>query len=165
MKLYDLADEYRSFVAEVEAHDLEPQTLLDTLEGSTQLMSIEEKSGNIVKMIKNWESDTIGLETEIKRLTDRKKVIDNRVESVKNFLFNQLEYAGLTEVKTGIATIKQVNNPPAVNIVDENKVPAIYKTIIPQSYKTSKADIAKHLKDGIAVPGCELVHKKSWRIK
>lgn len=165
MKLYDLADQYLSFVAEVETYDLDAQTLLDTLEGSSQLMNIEDKATNIVKMAKNWESDVVGLDAEIKRLTERKKVIENRVEGVKNFLFSQLEYAGLTEVKTPIATIKRVNNPVSVVIEDESQIPAMYQTIIPQSYKISKTDIAKHLKEGIAVPSATLQQTRRWQIK
>jgi len=164
-KLYDLAENYLSLVAEIETYDLDAQIILDTLEGSSQLMNIEDKASNIVKMVKNWESDLPGLDAEIKRLTDRKKIIENRVEGVKTFLFSQLEYAGLTEIKTPIATIKQQNNPPSVNILDESKVPAMYQTIIPQSYKISKTDIAKAIKAGEIVPGCHLTQEKRWVIK
>lgn len=163
-KLYDLTENYLSFVAEVETYDLDAQCLLDTLEGSSQLMNIEEKANNIIKMAKNWESDIAGYEAEIKRLTERKKVIENRVEGVKNFLFSQLEYAGLTEVKTSIATVKQVSNPPSVLVADETAIPAKYQTIVPASYKISKTDIAKDLKAGLEVPGATLQTSKRWKI-
>lgn len=72
-KLYDLTDKYLQLVAEIEEYDLEPQALLDTLEGSMELADIEEKASGIVKMIKNFEADIPGLDAEIERLTNRKK--------------------------------------------------------------------------------------------
>lgn len=164
-KLYDLADDYRSLVAQVEEYDLEPQCLLDTLEGSTQLMSIEEKAGNIVRMAKNWESDIPGLDAEIKRLTDRKKAIENRVKGIKDYLKSGMEFAGIDKIKIDTFTISLQNNPASLVIGEGAIIPTEFITIIPEQLQPNKAMIKEALKNGRELPGVSLEVGRSLRIR
>ncbi len=162
MNLYNLTGNFLTISKMIE-EDCDNEALIGTLESLTD--AIEVKSQNIVYLTKNMEGYSNGLGDEIKRLQAKQKAIDNKVESLKQFMFGQLELAGLKEVKTTVATIKQQKNPASVMINDASKIPAKYQTVVPESYVPRKVDIAKDLKAGIDVPGCELKNSTRWVIK
>lgn len=164
-KLYELADNYRSLVAQVEEYDLSPQTLLDTLEGSSQLMSIEEKAGNIVRMAKNWESEVLVFDTEIKRLTERKKAIENRVKGIKDYLKSGMEFAGIDKIKVDTFAISLQNNPASLVIGEGAIIPTEFITIIPEQFQPNKAMIKEALKNGREFYGVSLEVGRSLRIR
>lgn len=147
----------------LEDNDCDVQTLLDTLESIEA--SIEVKVQNTIYIDRNLQGYSNALETEITRLEAKKRAVDNQIERLRNNLFNCLENAGLTEVKTDIASIKLQNNPVSVEIINEKIIPSQYLTVIPESYKPRKADIAKDLKSGIKVSGCELRQTRRWVVK
>ena len=163
MNLYKLAENYNCVLQMLEDDEMDVTVLTDTLESIEA--SIEVKASNVVYLVKNLEAYSVGIETEIKRLQAKQKAVQAKQDSVKSFLFGQLEVMGLTEIKTSIATIRQQNNPPSVVIADPDIVPAKFLTVIPESYKISKVDIGKALKAGEVVDGCHLIQGKSWRIK
>lgn len=165
-KLYELAEEYRLLSEQLEnMEDIDQQTVIDTLEGSTQLMDIEEKTAAIIRMVKNWESEIPAYDEEIKRLTETKKAIDNRVKSVKTYLKGCLEAAGLKEVKIGVFNARLQNNSRGSVIVDNPKlVPAKYIDIIPQQQITNNDRLYQDLKIGLKVPGVRYEVGKHLRI-
>lgn len=164
-KLYELAQSYRLLAEQLEDNDFDQETILATLEGSDELMSIEEKAGNIVRMVKNWESDIPGLDSEIKRLQARKKAIENRVTSIKTYLQGSMEAAGIDKLKIDTFTIALQNNPPAVIVHDLTQIPAEFMTIIPEQHVPDKTRIKAAIKDGNEVPGVTLQQGKGLRIR
>ena len=162
MNLYKLAENYNCVMQMIEDDEMDVTTLTDTLESIEA--SIEVKASNVVYLVKNLDAYSVGIETEIKRLQAKQKAVQAKQDSVKEFLFSQLESMGMTEFKTSIATIKKVNNPPSVLVADESAIPAKYLTIVPESYKISKTEIAKDLKAGLEVPGATLQTSRRWKI-
>jgi len=163
MKLYALADEYRLLSERLEG--MEPQTIIDTLEGSTELMSIETKTTGIIQMVKNWESEIPGYEAEIKRLTGHKKAIENRVDSLKTYLKQCLELAGLEKIKVGVHSAKIQNNSRGAVIVDDAKaVAAKYMDIIPEHTEVNTDRLLIDLKAKITVAGARYEIGKHVRI-
>ncbi|HEY3424823.1 MAG TPA: siphovirus Gp157 family protein [Negativicutes bacterium] len=163
--LYQLAESYRELANQIEEYDLDPETMINTLEGSSELMSIEEKAGNIIRLGKNLEADIIVYDLEIKRMEDRRKAIKNRVDSLKDYLKSSMELAGIDKIKIDTFSISLQNNPPAVKINDERAVGAEYLTIVPAQYVPDKNKIKEDLKAGMIVPGCELTVGRSLRIR
>jgi hypothetical protein len=154
MKLYDLAEEVRSLADQLEEMDLDSQTMLDTLEGSTAMMSLEQKAEAIIKMMKNWESEIPGYKSEIDRLTAKKVAAENRVKSVKNYLKMCMEKAGLQKVKVGVfAPRLQINSRGSVIVDSKDLVPAKYFDIIPEQKVVNNDRLYQDLKDGVKVPG------------
>lgn len=163
-KLYELAQSYQQLAAQLEEYDLDAPTLLDTLESSNELMSIEEKAGNIVRMVKNIEADIPSLESEIKRLTDKKKAIENRAKSIKTYLQGCMEAAGLEKIKVDTFTVALQNGKESVSIIEQSAIPKkFFKTKIEQSI--DKLAIYETLKAGKEVAGCKLEPSKSLRIR
>ena len=165
MKLYELTGAYLDLVDRLETMELDPQTIADTIEGSAEMANIEHKAFAIVHMTKNWESDIPAIDAEIKRLTDKKKSIENRVKSVKTYLQGHMEAANIDKLKCGTFTIALQNNPPAVQIDDEKSIPSAYITVVPVSYVPDKKRISEALKSGEEVPGCRLTNGRSLRIR
>jgi len=161
--LWELTSDYKKVMDLIESDTTEIATIKDTLESIEG--AIEEKAANIVKFVRSLEFDVDSIKTEEKRLSDRRKAIENKISNIKEYLQSNMELAGLGKIKTPITTISIQNNPPAVNIIDGEKIPSKFITIIPKQHVPDKKRIADALKSGEEVPGCELKQGKSLRIR
>jgi hypothetical protein len=161
--MYELTGNYNQVMAMLEDESTDIQVIKDTLESIE--CAIEVKAQNTVLLLKNLEVYSKGMGEEIKRLQAKQLSISNKATSIGNYLFSQLESTKLTEIKTTIATIKKQNNPPAVSILDENKIPRKYKIKVPATYTISKTAIAADLKANIKVRGAVLSNSFRWVIK
>jgi hypothetical protein len=161
-KLYELTDNYNQVWDMLNSDDTNLQMVEDTLQSIEA--NIELKAENSVYLVKNLEAYSDGIENEIIRLKGKLEAVDKKIDSIKNYMFGQLEIAGLSEVKTSIATIKQQINPPAVCVENEKLVPIKYLTMVPASFIVRKSDIARDLKAGVEVAGCKLTQTQRWKI-
>jgi len=153
-KLYDLAEEVRALADQLEEMDLDQQTILDTLQGSTEMMSLEQKAENIIKMVKNWEADIPGIKAEIKRLSTKKKTTENRVNSIRNYLKLCMEKAGIKNIEIGVFKSNIQDNGRGKVIIDNPElVPAQYIDIIPEQRVPNTDRLYQDLKDGKEIPG------------
>jgi len=163
LKLYQLTENYQNLwdLVEDETIDISiVETALKTVEGA-----IQEKAQNLAVFIKSLGADIEIIKAEEKRLTDRRKALENKQSGIKNYLQSQLEIAKLDKIKTPVITVAIQNNPPAVQIIDEAIIPAQYKTIVPQTFTIDKKSIADDIKKGISVPGAESTQGRSLRIR
>jgi len=71
-KLYELTGDIKA----LESLDLDAEMLADSLEGIAG--EFEEKAKGILAFTENMNGDIDALESQIKRLTERKKVLTNR---------------------------------------------------------------------------------------
>lgn len=160
--LYQLTSAYRQVWQMVEDDDADLAVIEDNLaciEGA-----IEEKAANIAVFVNKLDTDADTIGEEIKRLQLRKRATDNRRDSIKAYLAQQMALAGMDKIKTATHTIALQNNPPAVNITDDALIPAAYVTVKTESV-IDKKRIAEAIKGGASVPGAELVQGRSLRIR
>lgn len=162
MHLYELSQGYANLLGLIE--EAEDPTLIHTLLQATE-GQIQEKAANIVKFIKSMDADIDIIKAEEKRLTERRKAIENRRNSIKEYIQQQMELMGMDKIKTPTMTIALQNNPPSVNVLDEKLIPASYLTIIPETYVINKSAIREAIKNGEEVPGAELTQGKSLRVR
>ncbi len=158
MKLYDLVSQYNQVLEMAEEVDI--GTLKDTLESIQE--SIEEKAQNTAKLIKSMEVDTKALKEEEQRLADRRKSLENKISSIKEYLQTQLEIAGIDKVKGPILTVSIQNNPPSVKVIDDKLLSAY---MVPVEPKLDKKTLLSDLKSGKEVPGAEIQQGRSVRIR
>ena len=93
------------------------QVLLDTLEGVQG--EYEFKLESYCKVIKNLEADVDALKNEAKRLTDRRKVLENNIDRLKKAMFDSMKATGTDKVKGQIFTVAiQKNGGKLPVIVD-----------------------------------------------
>lgn len=148
-KLYEIANEY----AELENSGLEPEFIADTLEGLKG--TLEDKVENVLKLIKNEQAYSESLKQEAKSFSERARAVDNKIESMKQYLVSSIETAGLKSVRAGTMAVTLREPSKSVEVTDVSKIPTQYvdfETIT----KPDKLAIKKLLEAGQAVPGCEL---------
>jgi hypothetical protein len=163
MNLYGLTGQSLELLKMIEDGDCTQEELAGALEVLNT--SIETKVENTLYVIESAKGNRNILVNAISSLQSKLKALDSNVEWLQSSLFSNLELMGVSSYKAGVFTVKQQANPPSVNILDAKKVPAKYQTLIPESYVPRKADIAKDLKLGILVPGCELKNSTRWVVK
>lgn len=160
MKLYELTGEYAQLLELLNDADADKEVLQNVLENVKG--QIEEKAENIAKIIRCMESDIEAIKQEENRLQAKRQSLENKKTSIKNYLQQQLENAGMQKVKTPIFSIGIQNNPPSVNIIDENLIPDNFKII---KAEIDKKAIMQAIKEGKTVEGAELKQTQSLRIR
>lgn len=125
--------------------------------------AFEEKVENIVYLIKNVEADIDVLKAEEKRLNEKRKSLERKTESLKEYLFGALMQTGTEQIKRPQFTVSIRNNPESVNVKDITKIPQDY--FVPQPPKLNKAGLKKAIQSGMEIEGAELVRNKSLQIR
>jgi hypothetical protein len=103
---------------------VDDQVLLDTLEGVQG--EYELKLEAYCKVIKNLEADMDALKAEAKRLTDKRKVLENNVDRLKKAMFDSMKATGTDKVKGQIFTVaiqKNGGKLPVIVDVDTSELP------------------------------------------
>lgn len=72
----------------------------DALDGE-----VDDKVEELSKMVKNLESSVNGFSEEIKRLTDKKKVLENNITRTKKLMFNLLKISGKSKIAGKLFTV------------------------------------------------------------
>lgn len=157
--LYQIANEYAHLVAE----DFDPEFIADTLEGISGEFS--DKVEQLLSICKNQSAYSEALKEESRKFAERAKAEDNRVASIKNYIAQSLESAGLKTVKAGLQQVTLRAPSKSVEITDAGSIPSEfveYETTI----KPDKLAIKKQLEAGIAIPGAQIkLGKPSLLIK
>lgn len=141
----------------------------DTLDGIEQ--EFEVKAENLALYIKELNFKAIALKQEEKSLSERRKSIEHRVESIKSYLsdcMNQVHRKKIDGVK---ASISVRNNAPSLKIQDENALISMLERngrddlLRFKAPELNKTEIKNLLKSGVQLDGCSLVSTQSLIIK
>ena len=87
---------------------VEDQVLLDTLEAVQGEYEIKLES--YCKIIKNLEADIDALKNEAKRLTDKRKLLENNIDRLKKAMFDSMKATGTTKVKGQLFSVSIQKN-------------------------------------------------------
>lgn len=169
MTIYELAEEFRVFLEQVESGEIPEEAIEDTLASLTG--DFEFKADNMACLIKNLTSDASGIDEEIRRLTARKKQKLGTAEKVKVHLANGMTRINMSKIETARNYISLRNNPESVVIPDEqafidwaldNERDELLKFETP---KPAKNMIKDALKSGVEIPCVSLCRNQSVQIK
>ena len=158
LALYEIANDYRDAVEKLSDMDLPPEAVQNTLEALQGELQI--KATNVAAFCQNLESLAESIKLAESKMAHRRKVIENRVASIKHYIKTCMESAGITKIEMQDRpefklSIKK--NPPSVEIVDSVIVPDKYLNYpVPPPPTLDKKRIADDLKQGIEVPGARL---------
>ena len=161
MKLYELTQNYLNLQELLENEEIPKEMVIDALDNVGE--ELEAKAENIAKLIKTLEVDITGYKAEETRLALKRKSLENRVKSLKEYLDNAMKVTGKTEFKGQLFSFSIQKNPPSVNVIDEKLIPEEY--FIPQEPALDKKRLLSDLKSGIKVEGAEVKQTESLRIK
>lgn len=157
IRLYELSADYLAALdALAEIEDLPPEAIADTLEGLAGVW--EDKALNVARYVRNLEAEAAAIEDAKKRMEARAKAAANQAARLKAYLKGELERTGLKPKAPDLA-LRLQNNPPAVVLEDESRIPDGYRRIETVTH-ILKAEISTALKAGQEIPGARLVQSK-----
>lgn len=161
-KLYEISERYLNLEALLDRSDENIKEIL--LEGLNEIKEeFNEKALNLVKYIKNIESDIDGFKAEEKRLSERRKTLENQKESIKEYLYIEMQKIGQKKADLGLFKLNIQSNPASVKVLDEKLIDKKY--LIDQEPKIDKKAILNDLKNDLEVKGCEIHQGESLRIR
>lgn len=136
--------------------DIDETTLLDTLEGITDL---NEAIAEIVRSALVDAAFVSGLKERMADLNARLERLQGRCERKRELALEAMEAAGLSRIIQPDFTLTLKTNPPAVRVTDEQAIPEWFW--IPQPARLDKRAILETLKAGTGVSGAELSNPKN----
>lgn len=154
MTLYDIDQAIMSCV------DPETGEIIDTERLDYLSMERDSKIENIGLWIKDLKAEADAIKNEIANLQKRKKVAENKAESLKNYLEYALDGQKFKTARLSVS----YRRSESVNVTDPTKLPEdLIETII--DIKPNKTEIKKAIKAGLAIDGAELVEKTSIQVR
>ena len=159
--LYAIADRYREILS-IDMDDPDAKAALKAALDEVQ-EQFDLKAESIIRYIRNLEAQGDAIRAEEKHLADRRKAVENKAASLKDYIAESMRGLNLPSVKAGIFEAKFQKNPAALSIIDASKIPARF--FIPQEPRLDNASLKDALKAGEAVDGAELVQGESLRIR
>lgn len=152
-KLYELTEMYQNIWDLIGDDEVD----LDALEKALGQIedNIEIKAESMAKLVKGIDGDVVALKEEENRLAKRRKALENKQANIKLYLENQLKIMGIDKVKTPLFTVALQNNPPSVNVLNEDLIPEQYKKSV-TTVSVVKKDLLEDLKQGLIIEGAEI---------
>lgn len=144
--------------------DAETGEILDVDMLNALEMERDAKIENIALWIKNLLSDAEQIKKEREVLAERERVVKNKAESLKNYLYNYLNGTKFETPKVKVSFRKS----EIVNILDVKEIMKIDNAEKYLKYTDPTPDkiaIKQAIKKGIDIPGCSLVKKDNMQIK
>ena len=155
MTLYEINEKIEECV------DSETGEIIDEEMLNALMMSEEEKIENIALWIKNLDSDAEALKKEAQSLTERKRVAENKRDSLKRYLSSYLDGKKFSTTKVAISWRKSQTLEETEFFTFDN----IPKEYIKTTYELKKKDLKDAINKGLEVKGVKLVDKNNIQIK
>ena len=139
--------------------DVDEQALNDTMEAID--MEFEDKADGYAMILRKLSGDVEAIKSEIDRLQNRKKTIENNIDRLKKALEQSMIFLDKRKFKTQLFSFGIQKNPPSVDLVGE--VPEEY--LIPQEPKVDKKAILAYVKEHGDTEYAHLTQSESLRIR
>lgn len=166
MKLYEINEEIQKLFdldPDAETHLVDPETgevIFGTADEIFNQLALawDQKVEGIALMIKNNIAEAEAIRAEEIKLADRRRVKENTVARLKEFLSQELNGTKFESAKVKISYRKSTS----VDIKADAEIPVQYLRVKTEPDKTA---IKKALEVGEEIPGAELVTKNGIIIK
>lgn len=163
MRLFELAQQYRSLEALMDSDEVPAEVLLDTLEGIQG--EFEDKATAVAKMVLSLEANAAAVKAAATAMAERSKRIEHRATSLKQYLLLQLQVIDRRRLETDELVIRRQDNPPSVYVTNEHAVPPEYWVQPPAPPKRiDKLAIKDAIEAGVDVDGCFIERGEHVRI-
>ncbi len=118
-------------------------------------MKFVDKVTDIVKFIRNLEAQRDALAGEAKRLSERKRSFDNRIDWLKNYIKVSMEASGSEKIKYALFTIYVAQSQSGVDVKNMDELDEQFLKI---KVEVDKAKILEHVKaTGVIPKGVEIL--------
>ena len=162
--LYELSKELQIINSELSdsggVFDDEIERKLDELN-----IAVKDKIEGLGRWIANLDGEDKALDAEITRLEGRRTAVTARKTRLHEYIKTSMERADIKKIEGVVNTFTIVSNPPSLEIVDKEKIPAAYITVKTENV-VDKKRLLQDLKEGAEIEGVKLVTEKTHlRIK
>lgn len=158
MNLFEINEQYRT----VEEMDLDPKTLQDTLDAIADAREV--KLDNIAYLIEKNKMQADFLANKIKELQEAKRVADNKQKSLKQYMTDALDEAGIKELQTANHILKTRNYKKSTIVDSLDDLPDEFKITKTEVVADKKA-LYTALMEGNEIKGAHLKDNRGTVIK
>lgn len=113
--------------------------------------------------VKNLESDAEAIRAEEKRLAERRKVLENKAEHMRDYIARSMITFGDKKFETARVALS-LRKSEAVALNDVLALPVEFVQVV-ETVKIDKAAIKKAIKAGQDVPGAALEVRQNLQVK
>lgn len=162
MNLYNISEELLNFQFNI---DEETGEILNINDLDNLQMAFNEKAENIIKYIKNLDSECAALKKEEEMFAERRKAKEKKINSLKNYLSGIMMFNGTEKLEftSGVASFRKSK---AVEILDESVLGKDFlKEKVSVEYVPDKKLIKETIESGTEVLGAILTERKNLNIK
>ena len=124
---------------------------------------LNNKSSNIIKYVRNLDSEVIGIKDELERLTKAKKSRENKLKSLKDYLVNTMMVLDKTKIESDLGSYGLRKSHP-LEILDMSKIPEEFIRR-KEEVSVDKRALANYIKSGHDIEGTALVERYSLQIR
>ena len=159
MRLYEISKEFEALYEM--ANDAEGDELIELYDELRE--SLSDKLENSGKVLKQLQADADALKAEESRLKQRRQVVENNIDKLKELMVSAMNSSGEAKIKTQLFSFS-IRASESVKITDESLLTDGYirvKTVREPDKKAIKETLDK----GIDVEGAEIVINESLQIR
>ena len=159
MNIYDVSiiENEIEFIAQNNDGEVPEEKFQELIEAQTKSV---EQIDRLCQYIKFLEMGIDNCKAEEKRISEMRKKADNKIESIKKYLLPFFEKKG--KLSAGTFTLS-TRKSESVELADDFFNP-VYSQLV-QTYIHNKADIKQAIKNGIEVPGAQIIENQNLQIK
>jgi len=158
--LYKLTNQYLDLAEKLAEGDFDAQTVADTIEASGISDELAVKAQGIEFVARGAEAHNMAIDAEIARLLALKAQRSKVAAGLRAYMLDNMQRAGIDKIECPLFSISIRKNPPKVEILSENELPARFMVTPepkPVIAAPDKKAIGDALKAGEDVPGAKLV--------
>lgn len=166
----DYIDDGGSIIEDLAAYRQELQEAwFDTLDGIEQ--EFEDKAENVAAYIKSLKAEADDLKEEEAALNRRRKVKENQIYRLKDYLLHSMMTINRTKIDTPKAKLSIRNNAESVQFDDEEQFIRLCLARGQDDYlrykdpELNKTAVKKALQSGMEIDGARLIRTQSLIIK
>lgn len=159
LNLYEITN---AFPALIENEEISEENKKQIEEELTLLL--QQKSQNVIGYVRNMELTIDAMKNEEKRLSDKRKVLENTLTRFKQYVKDCMENNGITKIETGLGNLSIAKSPISVEIINEDEIPSEYKTEV-VTVKVDKKKIADDFKSTGEIINGVIVHTDNTNLR
>ncbi len=141
--LYEITSGFPALIENEEITEEDKKKIKEEL-----IVLLQQKSQNTIGYVRNIELTIEAMKTEEKRISEQRKILENRLTKFKQYVKDCMESNGITKIETELGTLSIAKNPISIEIINEYEVPNEFKTEV----ITTKIDKNK-IKDNFKATG------------
>lgn len=159
LSLYQITS---AFPALMEQEEITEEDKANIEKELTELL--QKKSNGIIGYTRNIELTIQAMKEEEKRISDNRKVLENRLAKFKEYVKECMETNGINKIQTDLGALSIAKSPISVEIINEDEVPEKYKTEV-TAIKIDKKKIADDFKNTGEVINGVTIHTDNTNLR